>query len=113
MKTIKIILLLILISRILSGQWSTDPTVNNPICTASGDQYFCQIVSDQSGGAIIVWEDFRNGNNYDIYAQRISSTGVVLWSLDGVRIAGAANDQTMPAIISDGIGYLEGLGQTL
>lgn len=104
MKTFKIILLLILISTISSGQWSTDPNVNNPICTASGDQYSSQIVSDQSGGAIIVWEDFRNGNNYDIYAQRISSTGVVLWSLDGVRIAGAAYDQTMPAIISDGNG---------
>ncbi len=104
MKHLIIVILLFVLSTEHKSQWSTDPTINNPICTASGDQYSSQIVSDQSGGAIIVWEDFRNGNNYDIYAQRISSTGVALWSLNGVRIAGAANDQTMPAIISYGNG---------
>ena len=40
------------------------------ICTASDDQDNPTIVSDGSGGAIITWEDYRNGNS-DIYAQRV------------------------------------------
>jgi predicted lipoprotein with Yx(FWY)xxD motif len=99
-----ILLFFVVFTLQIQGQWSTDPNVNNPICTASGDQFLPQIVSDQSGGAIITWEDFRNGNNYDVYAQRISSTGVVLWSLNGVVIAAVTKDQTMPEIISDGTG---------
>jgi predicted lipoprotein with Yx(FWY)xxD motif len=99
-----ILLFFVVFSLQIQGQWSTDPNVNNTICTASGDQFSPQIVSDQSGGAIITWTDFRNGNNYDIYAQRISSTGLVLWSLNGVAIAAVSKDQTMPNIISDGSG---------
>lgn len=94
-------LLITLVAAINFAQWSTDPNVNNQICAASGDQFLPQIVSDGSGGAIIVWEDFRSGNNYDVYSQRISSTGLVLWSLNGVVIAAVSYDQTMPAIISD------------
>ena len=33
--------------------WSTDSSVNNPICTAAGGQSSLQFVSDGSGGAII------------------------------------------------------------
>ncbi len=85
-------------------QWSTDPNTNTPICTASNDQFFPAIISDGSGGAIITWEDFRNGNNYDVYVQRINYAGVVLWSLDGVPIATVTRDQSMPVITEDGQG---------
>lgn len=85
-------------------QWSTDPNINTPICTASNDQFFPAIISDGSGGAIITWEDFRNGNNYDVYAQRINYAGVVLWSFNGVPIATVTRDQSMPVITQDGQG---------
>jgi hypothetical protein len=42
------------------------------ICNALGDQWFPQIVSDGKEGAIITWQDHRNGLNYDIYAQKIA-----------------------------------------
>jgi hypothetical protein len=34
-------------------------------------------VSDGSGGAIITWKDYRSGTNYDIYAQNVSSDGLL------------------------------------
>jgi len=83
--------------------WSTDPTVNTAISTAAGDQNSPTIVTDNNGGAIITWYDYRSGN-YDIYAQRINASGVVQWTADGVPISTAANSQERPAIVSDGSG---------
>jgi hypothetical protein len=62
-----------------ASAWSDDPTVNTPICTASGSQYNPQITSDGSGGAIITWEDNREGDSYteDIYAQKIDQDGTL------------------------------------
>ena len=84
-------------------QWSTDPNVNNPICTTVNDQTDPIIISDGSGGAIIVWNDKRGGNP-DIYAQRIDANGIVQWTANGVAISTVAYDQSYPAIVSDGTG---------
>lgn len=59
------------------AQWSTDPNVNNAICTEINDQTEPTIVSDGSGGAIIVWTDYRAGTYSDIYAQRIDANGIL------------------------------------
>lgn len=70
-----------------NAQWSTDPNVNNVICTVSGNQSNPAMTSDGSGGAIIAWVDSRSGVGTqfaDIYAQRISSAGVVQWTSTGV-----------------------------
>src|SRR5574342_572928 len=80
------------------AQWSTDPTVNNAICTATNDQMRPTIVSDGAGGAIITWRDSRSGGSSDIYAQRINASGIVQWTADGVAICTATNDQMRPTI---------------
>jgi hypothetical protein len=64
------------------------------VCTAPGSQY-PEIISDGSGGAIITWQDYRNGN-YDIYAQRVDSAGVVKWTANGVAICTAPGAQESP-----------------
>lgn len=61
-----------------------------------------QIISDGSAGAIITWYDYRSGSNYDIYAQRVDSAGVVQWTVDGVAICTNPGNQEWPQIISDG-----------
>ena len=104
MKTLFFVFLLFVYCLEPECQWSTDPTVNNPICSAPNYQDQSQIIEDGNGGAIIVWEDFRNGYNYDIYAQRISNNGVVQWTANGVVIASIINDQNTPQIIADGNG---------
>lgn len=73
------------------------------ICSAPNNQYEPAIASDDSGGAIIVWEDFR-GATEDLYAQRIDPTGAALWTIDGVPICTQANSQVFPKIVPDGSG---------
>jgi hypothetical protein len=87
---------------IADSQWSTNPAVNNAISPASGSSY-PTIVGDGSGGAIITWEDHR-GSDYDIYAQRINSAGVVQWTANGVAICTASGSQIYPTIVGDGSG---------
>jgi len=83
-------------------QWTTDGVA---ICTASNDQILSGIISDGAGGAIITWCDYRNGTaNSDIYIQRISAAGVVQWTADGVAICTSSNKQDFPVITSDGAG---------
>jgi hypothetical protein len=67
------------------------------ICTAGGAQSSPVVEWDDAGGATIIWQDERSGNA-DIYAQRISYTGAVLWTPDGVPICTAIGAQSSPAI---------------
>lgn len=79
-------------------KWTSDGVA---ICTAAGTQFSPTIVSDGAGGAIIAWHDQRTGN-YDIYVQRVNSTGAVLWTANGVALCSAALDQIAPIITTDG-----------
>lgn len=82
-------------------KWTTDGigVCNNPITQNSP-----QIISDGSGGAIIVWEDLRNGLVFDIYAQRINSSGIAQWATDGVPICTSVGPQRLSTIVADGAG---------
>jgi hypothetical protein len=93
----------ILISVISNAQWNTDPSLNNPVCNFSGSQTNVQMVADGTGGTIAVWEDTRNSST-DIYAQRISATGTLLWPVSGVPLCTAAFNQLKPKIVTDGAG---------
>jgi hypothetical protein len=75
-----------------------------PICTEPGAQIGIETISDGAGGAIIVWRDLRNGTDYDIFAQRVDSHGVYQWDPQGVAVAIAYEDQTIPHLTSDGAG---------
>jgi len=59
-----------------------------------------QISNDLNGGAIVVWSDNRNSNS-DIYAQRVSSTGIKLWQENGLPICEKTGSQNANNIISD------------
>jgi hypothetical protein len=74
-----------------------------PVCTATGQQYYPQAVSDGSGGAIIVWIDARSGIA-GIYAQRLSDEGLPMWTADGVAVCSSVYDQYTFAMSGDGSG---------
>lgn len=83
-------------------QWNASGVA---ICTASGSQINPKMESDGAGGAIIVWQDKRNGVDYDIYAQRINAAGIVQWTTNGVFICSMANTtQSNPKLRADGSG---------
>ena len=74
-----------------------------PVCRFAGNQNSARIASDGFGGAIIVWQDYRNGNA-DIYAQRINSAGQAMWKTGGRAVCLAPAGQFAPDIIPDGSG---------
>jgi FlgD Ig-like domain len=82
------------------ADWNVNGTA---ICTATGNQNTPTLTVDGSGGAIIVWADFRSGD-FDIYAQRVDSAGDPTWVTNGVAVCVVASNQSLPTILSDGIG---------
>lgn len=57
------------------------------------------VVSDDSGGAIIAWKDFRHSTfdqgqpiNNEIYLQRVDVNGQVRYGINGRRISGPVSD---------------------
>ncbi len=85
-----------------SSNWVAN---GNPISASAGNQYTPVAVSDGAGGAIVVWQDGRQGSgNYDIYAQRVDGDGTLRWASAGVPVCVAANNQINPTIVADGSG---------
>ena len=74
------------------------------ICNAAGDQTLPKIVTDEAGGAIITWEDYRSGSQCDIYAQRVNAAGTVMWAANGVAICMNVTNQLTPNLIADANG---------
>ncbi len=74
-----------------------------PLSRAAGEQSNPRVVPDGAGGAIVTWMDKRSGN-FDIYAQRVSASGLPLWAADGVPVATGPAAQRLPFVASDGAG---------
>lgn len=86
--------------------WAVDGV---PLCTAAFNQQNPKIVTDGSGGAVIVWMDDRFGGgagNYDLFAQRINSSGVIQWAVDGVPVCTATGIQNAQQVLADNSGAM-------
>ncbi|HET9327016.1 MAG TPA: FlgD immunoglobulin-like domain containing protein [Candidatus Eisenbacteria bacterium] len=83
-----------------TGQWTANGVA---LGSGTGDQRDPRIISDGAGGAIVTWYDSRSGNS-DIYAQRVDANGNAQWTPNGVALCTAANEQTIPVLVSDGSG---------
>jgi len=73
------------------------------LCQAGGNQNYAQLVEDGSGGLIVVWQGYGNGNA-DIFAQHLSSRGERLWGESGLTVCKAEAGQFAPELVSDGAG---------
>ena len=58
------------------------------------------ILGDGAGGATMAWEDLRDGNN-NIYAQRATAAGVMLWPANGAQVCFFSRDQLAPHLVPD------------
>ncbi len=83
--------------------WPQFNPVNVPVTAAASDQELQEIVTDGTGGCIVVWRDLRNGN-FDVYAQRMSTAGTALWTAGGVAVCTEASAQDYPQVAPDGAG---------
>jgi hypothetical protein len=73
------------------------------VCAADGMQKYPEIVSDGSGGGIVMWKDRRSGVG-NIYAQRLNASGAAQWAPDGVPICTSGGVEKYPQIAADGFG---------
>jgi hypothetical protein len=74
------------------------------VCNAAQQQMGARFTSDGSNGAIIAWEDVRNGNGVDdadLYAQRISAAGTPMWTVNGILISNDPDAQNSALLKSD------------
>ena len=82
-----------------TAQWTTNGVT---LCSAAGEQVCQEIVSDGPGSAIVVWEDFRSGTNYEVYIRRVGGTGPV-GPAGGVASLGP-HVLHFPQVVPDGSG---------
>jgi hypothetical protein len=90
------------------------PTAGVVVCDAPGTQGRLEATGFKSllvssvpvagGGMIVVWGDTRSDAAGDLYAQRVDSLGLSLWTADGVPVCTAAGAQSWPKVVSDGSG---------
>jgi len=79
-------------------------TVNGvSVCALYCKQEYPALAADGTGGAIIAWQDSRNGAS-DIYAQRIDAAGTVRWGSNGIAVCTSGQVQRYARIIPDGSG---------
>ena len=64
-----------------------------PVSTAIDGQFLPWVVDDGEGGVIVMWEDYRTGKDWDVYAQRVDSTGTTRWIQNGMAICKADRNQ--------------------
>jgi len=50
---------------------------------------------------LVVWQDLRNGKDWDVYAARVSPDGKVL-DPDGILVSGGVHNQALPDVTWDG-----------
>lgn len=85
------------------AQWRPDGV---PVAALAGGQSAAQMVGDGSGGAYLVWQDYRNPASLgDIYLQRINAWGEPLWTDGGIAVASGATLQKWPCVVCDSHGY--------
>ena len=88
------------ISDLGSPMWTPDGVA---LCTAPGDQFLPAISPDAGHGAVVSWNDLRDGE-YDVYAQRVDASGIVRWVADGIAVSALDSMETPPHSASDGAG---------
>jgi hypothetical protein len=86
-----------------NDQWQVNGVRVAPIPALGVQWPAAAPVSDGNGGAVIAWQDARNGTP-DIYAQRMNAAGGRLWTSGGVPVCVEANWQKFPALVGDGNG---------
>ena len=64
-----------------------------PVSTAIDGQFLPWVVDDGQSGVIVMWEDYRTGKDWDVYAQRVDSIGTARWEENGVPICTADRNQ--------------------
>lgn len=89
-----------LVFLVLDSQGVPSAPQPRPLCRAPDLQARPRIASGPQG-LLVVWQDLRNGRDWDVYAARISPQGEVLEE-DGFLVAGGEHNQAKPQVVWNG-----------
>lgn len=70
------------------------------VCQEDNAQMFPRIAADGAGGAFIAWTSLTTQGR-DIYAQRVSADGELMWAGGGVRVCTSPLDQFLSTITQE------------
>ncbi len=84
-----------------NAMWDVDGI---PVVIADNSRADPRAVSDGTGGAFIVWSDFRSGLDDDIYVQHLDHDGNRLMGSFGFVVCAAVSNQMKACIASDNLG---------
>jgi hypothetical protein len=74
-----------------------------PVSNVTVTQTYPRIATGAQGDYFFGWVDYR-GNDADIYAQRMDSTGNIIWNSGGLTVCNSTNEQDDIAMVEDGWG---------
>jgi hypothetical protein len=74
------------------------------VCDAANNQRDPKIVATSDNGAIVVWKDERNNNNYVFYVQKIDQNGTPIWDTNGLLLQSCQLYAVNADIIADDTG---------
>ncbi len=74
-----------------------------PVCIVPANRLNPKVQKDGKGGAFVTWQDYRTNNDYDVYIQRISASGILQWISGGIPVSAATGPQVNPKIDPDSI----------
>ena len=86
----------------LFGTLLAGASENIPIAIAHQGQFAPRGVGDGRGGTVVIWEDFRTGRDWDVYAQRFNADGIPLWDENGLPICQKNRDQRWLRMVRNG-----------
>jgi hypothetical protein len=75
-----------------------------PVAALPLEQRSPELAAGPSGDVVIVWQDARNGMDFDLYAQRIGAGGAPQWAADGIALSTTSGDQVKPRLVGNGSG---------
>lgn len=74
-----------------------------PVCVTIGEQIGINMVPDNNGGVILIWNDHR-ATGIDIYGAHLDSNGVNTWTTNGIQFGDNNGDETSNTFWEDGQG---------
>ena len=84
-----------------SVRWQVD---GMSVSTAQDDQLGPRVVSDNEGGALMAWSDYRNAPDQSVYAKRLDSLGKRVWSSDGITVTIGSGNRAVLELVPDTLG---------
>jgi hypothetical protein len=99
----KALLLLLVICCTANSQWNAEGI---PVMDTSTSQNYLypEIVTDGKGGCYVIWNDFRNGTDHNVYVQRLDKSGKEIYPHNGIAVETAPGFQQTNLCLGDGNG---------